>query len=99
MTKIRQLSRNKKRILMIITDLILLPLSMMVAFVLRFGDMEAFSLYEWDFGYLVLLPMIAFPVFIPLGLYRAVIRYVESKALFTILKGVSVHVLLLFAFR
>jgi FlaA1/EpsC-like NDP-sugar epimerase len=97
MKTIKQLSRNKKRILMIITDLILLPLSMMVAFVLRFGDMEAFSLYEWDFGYLALLPLIAFPIFIPLGLYRAVIRYVESKALFTILKGVSVHVLLLFA--
>jgi hypothetical protein len=41
--------------------------------------MEAFSVYEWDFGYLVLLPLIAIPIFIPLGLYQAVIRYVEIK--------------------
>lgn len=80
---------------MLMSDLALLPLALWSAVALRLG--------KWipsipDLGWILLLaPVVAIPVFIKIGLYRAVIRYMEDRVVITVLKGVTLAVLLLLA--
>jgi len=68
-------------------DAILLPSALLAAFILRFG-------LNWpdipNIGWLFFAaPITAIPFFIKLGLYRAIVRYMGTKAVFTIAKGVT----------
>lgn len=46
---------------------------------------------EW---YLFLVaPAIAVPIFIKLGLYRAIIRYIEARGLWTIIQAITLYAL------
>lgn len=80
---------------MLATDLVLLPLALWSAVSLRLGnwlpDISGLTTV------LLIAPLVAIPVFINIGLYRAVIRYMEDRALITIFKGVTIAVLLLVA--
>ena len=81
------LPRGAKRGVLIFMDATLLPLALFAAFILRFGqfwpDVENIV---WLF---IAAPIISIPIFIRLGLYRAVVRYMGIKAVFTIAKGVT----------
>jgi len=81
------LPRGTKRGILILMDAALLPLALFAAFILRFGqfwpDVQNIS---WLF---IAAPITAVPIFIRLGLYRAVVRYMGIKAVFTIVKGVT----------
>lgn len=78
---------------MLASDLVLLPLALWSAIALRLGKwVPGIPGLDWM---LVLAPLLAIPVFIHLGLYRAVIRYMEDRVIITVLKGVTVAVLLL----
>jgi len=81
------LPRGTKRGVLIVMDTILLPLALFAAFILRFGqfwpDVQNIS---WLF---FAAPITAIPIFIRLGLYRAVVRYMGIKSVFTIVKGVT----------
>lgn len=88
-----KLSRNEKRLIVASFDALALPLAFWSALVLieetftpRVGDIL------WMFP---LIPFLSIPIFIHLGLYRAVIRYMEDKTVFTIFYGVSLSVTLL----
>jgi len=65
----------------------------MAAFSLRFGELY------WPNGgvtYLfIVAPVIAIPIFIRLGLYRAIIRYLGFHSLWVVLKAVSLYALLM----
>ena len=52
------------------------------------------SLTQAERALLFLSPVIAIPVFYVLGLYEAVIRYLSFKAVFTVLKSVSLYSLI-----
>jgi len=82
------LPRGTKRGVLIMMDTILLPLALFAAFILQFGqiwpDVQSIS---WLF---FAAPITAIPIFIRLGLYRAVVRYMGIKSVFTIVKGVTV---------
>jgi FlaA1/EpsC-like NDP-sugar epimerase len=75
-------------------DGLLLPLSLWTAFALRFNSWWPGEIQElwWLF---ITAPLIAMPIFIRNGLYRAVLIYISSQAFFTIVKAVSLHVLVL----
>jgi FlaA1/EpsC-like NDP-sugar epimerase len=89
------LSRKNKRLIMLAADAVLLPVALWTAIALRFGEVfpAAFRHYE----FLLLAPLTAIPVFVKLGLYRAVIRYMEEKVGLTVLYGVTLSVVLLVA--
>jgi FlaA1/EpsC-like NDP-sugar epimerase len=90
-----RLPRKSKRLVMLASDLVLLPLALWSAVALRLGHwLPNIPGLHWM---LLLAPVVAIPVFINIGLYRAVIRYMEGKAVITILKGVTLAVLLLLA--
>jgi len=87
-----KLSRNAKRMLMVGSDIILLPLALWVAFSLRLGEIFIPGVLQiWIF---ILAPVVGIPVFIKMGLYRAIIHYMEFRAFGTVFKAVSLTILL-----
>jgi len=94
--KLTELSRNVKMSLLVAIDIIALPAALWVGYFLRLG--EAWPHYvagEW--WLFVSAPLVAVPIFIRMGLYRAVLRYVGSKALLTIVKAITITTLILLA--
>lgn len=89
------LPRKYKIFIMLVGDVLLLPLALWSAIALRYGTIQPdVKSYSWIF---LLVPLITVPIFIRLGLYRAVIRYVDEKIIKTVLFGVALSVLLLAA--
>ena len=91
---ILNLSRNKKRVLLVMVDILLITLSLWLAFALRLG--QWFWPNQNQFLLFILAPILALPIFIRLGLYRAIIRYIGHKAMFAIIQAVTILVLFWF---
>ncbi|MDY6949368.1 MAG: nucleoside-diphosphate sugar epimerase/dehydratase [Pseudomonadota bacterium] len=87
------LPRGWKRAILIGVDFVMLALSLWASFSLRLDrwapprDLEAL---------LIILagPVVAIPIFIRMGLYRAVVRYLPERALWTMIRAVTLAVLL-----
>jgi len=89
------LSRAKKALILVSADVVFAVFSLWSAFSLRWGVLYIPKGDEW---YLfAVAPVIAVPVFVNLGLYRAIIRYMEIRALWTIIQATTLYALL-FAF-
>ncbi|MHC8387642.1 polysaccharide biosynthesis protein [Pseudomonas sp. MDT2-39-1] len=89
------LSRRHKRLIQVTTDVFLVWMALWMAFVVRLGidDMiNPFSQHLWLF---FSAPVIAIPLFIRFGMYRAVMRYFGNDALIAIIKAVSMSALIL----
>ncbi|MFP3515007.1 nucleoside-diphosphate sugar epimerase/dehydratase [Pseudomonas sp. SIMBA_077] len=89
------MSRRQKRIIQVVTDIVLVWLALWLAFVVRLGldDMiNPVTTHVWLF---VVAPVIAIPLFIRFGMYRAVMRYFGNDALIAIIKAVSLSALIL----
>ena len=86
------ISRKQKTALMLLTDITLVPLSLWITFSLRLG------VWFWpttDQTWLFLTgPILALPVFIKFGLYRAVVRYIGQKGMLAIIYAAGIFVLL-----
>jgi len=89
------LSRQQKRVIQVATDVVLVWLALWFAFVVRLGvdDMvNPLKLHLWLF---ICAPVIAIPLFVRFGMYRAVMRYFGNDALVVIIKAVSLSALIL----
>ncbi|VAW76706.1 UDP-N-acetylglucosamine 4,6-dehydratase, partial [hydrothermal vent metagenome] len=85
-------SRHKKRIIMLLGDLLQVPLALWVAFSLRLGE---FYIPNQEIPYLfILAPIIAIPVFVRFGLYNAIIRYMGLHALWAVMQAVALYSLI-----
>lgn len=83
------LSRSQKRVLMLITDIFLLIFALWLSFSLR---LDKFYLPDKDQWWIfVVAPTIALPIFIRFGMYRAIIRYIGLRALWTVIQAVSLY--------
>jgi FlaA1/EpsC-like NDP-sugar epimerase len=85
--KYTKLKRNQKKWIMVLADVFMVPVALWAAWALRLGDF-------WPHVYLakfyLLFPAViplAIIIFARLGLYRAIVRYIGSQALFAIVKG------------
>lgn len=90
-----QLPRRAKRLLQVATDAVLVWLSLWLAFIVRLGVEDVLNpvvTHAWLF---VCAPVIAIPLFIRFGMYRAVLRYFGNDALLAIVKAVSLSALIL----
>ena len=85
------LSRNKKQVLLVIVDILLITLSLWLAFALRLS--EWFWPNQNQLLLFILAPILGLPIFIRLGLYRAIIRYIGHKAMFAVIQAVTTLVL------
>ena len=88
---ILNLSRNKKRVLLVMADILLITISLWLAFALRLG--EWFWPNQNQLLLFMLAPILALPIFIRLGLYRAIIRYIGHRAMFAIIQAITFLVL------
>ncbi len=86
------LSRPTKRSIQLLFDFVALALVAVASYMLRLGVSFTPSLLQ--IGFVVLAPLVAIPVFIRLGLYRAILRYLPEKASWTIVKAMSLATLL-----
>ncbi|NCE92709.1 nucleoside-diphosphate sugar epimerase/dehydratase [Pseudomonas sp. L13] len=89
------LPRRQKRLIQVSADVVLVWAALWMAFVVRLGvdDMiNPFSQHIWLF---LTAPVIAIPLFIRFGMYRAVMRYFGNDALIAIIKAVSLSSLVL----
>jgi len=75
--------RLVKRVISIFADLIFITISFWLALLVRFDNFNVFSNQEYWLLLTTLIPLSLF-INVKLGLYRAVIRYINSKAVLTI---------------
>lgn len=82
-----------KRLLQVVTDLVLVWLGLWLAYVVRLGldyTVEPFGKHYWLF---LAAPIIAIPSFYYFGLYRTVMRYAGKEVLYAIVKAVTLSAL------
>ncbi|MCP4463947.1 MAG: polysaccharide biosynthesis protein [Planctomycetaceae bacterium] len=93
--KILALPRNTKRFVVLLIDMLILPAAIWCSFSLRLGEFFV-PVGRWeDARYLFFLaPIIAIPIFIRMGLYRAIVRYIGFNAMWAIVKAVSLYTLI-----
>jgi len=86
------LSRFQKQLVLLVFDSVALVAILLASFSIRLGYLYVPGS---DLVWVVLAtPFIAIPVFVRFGLYRAVIRYIGFKALWSIVQAVSLYALL-----
>ena len=83
--------RNLKKIFLILYDVVVLLLMVWLAFCFRLNAL--FVPNSEQTLIMLAAPMIAIPIFIRMGLYRSVLRYLPERAIWTILQSVTVSVL------
>lgn len=76
------------------TDFLLLEIALWLSFSLRLSVFYLPDSPQIAFGFLI-LPLLAIPVFVYFGLYRAIIRYIGFQALWSVLKAVTIYAMLL----
>lgn len=82
------LPRFYKRLISVFADVFILLFSVCLALTLRFGEMSwVLGDYFWV---VILLPAVAIPIFISQGMYRAVVRYIGSKFVFTVVRAILI---------
>lgn len=89
------LPRHRKRLLQVVTDVMLIWLALWGAFVLRQGFDSRIDPFGDHFWLFAIAPLVSIPIFIRLGMYRAVMRYFGNDALLAIFKAVTLSVLVL----
>ena len=85
------LPRASKQIILMLSDCILLLLSAYLAFVIRLGIV--FVPNEGQTFLIFIAPVLAIPVFIRFGLYRAIIRYLAERAIWPIFQAAAIAAL------
>ncbi|PID45477.1 MAG: polysaccharide biosynthesis protein [Proteobacteria bacterium] len=91
--KLFVLSRWQKRMIMICADLIMIPFALWASFAMRHGSWT--PPLQDGVWLLLVAPLLSIPVFIRLGLYRAVVRFLGNEALVAVVTGISVSVIAL----
>lgn len=89
------LSRRTKAAILISVDSFFTVFALWAAFSLRWSDWYIPKGDQWIL--FAVAPVIAVPIFLRLGLYRAIIRYIEMRALWTIIQATTLYSII-FAF-
>lgn len=86
------LPRGSKRLILIGFDVLALLFALWLSFTIRLGSSFSPTVYHWVL--IAVAPVLAIPVFVRLGLYRAVIRYLPERAIVTITQAMALATLL-----
>jgi FlaA1/EpsC-like NDP-sugar epimerase len=87
-----ELPRPTKRVIAICTDAVMMPLTLWAAISLKTGY-PSFSRADWP-AYVAVVAF-SIPIFVRLGLYRAVIRFLGHQAVFAVAFAIALSGLLL----
>lgn len=86
-------TRWQKRIMLLSLDTLLLPLALWASYAMRFSSWSP-NLNDGIY-LLVLAPIVSIPIFVKLGLYRAIIRFISGQAMLATLWGVIISTAIL----
>lgn len=91
---ISELSRNTRKMLLVAFDIVAIPAALWAAYALRVGELwpEYIANAWWLF---IAAPVVSIPIFLRMGLYRAVLRYAGTQSLIVIVKAVTITTLVL----
>jgi FlaA1/EpsC-like NDP-sugar epimerase len=89
------LPRRQKRLLQVSVDVVLVWLALWAAFLVRLGIEDMYNPLRVHFWLFIAAPIVAIPLFVRFGMYRAVMRYFGNDALVAIIKAVSLSSLIL----
>ena len=89
--RINSLPRRWKSSILASFDAFALVAILWLSFQLRLGTTFQPSLFQWVL--ILLAPLVALPIFLRLGLYRSVIRYLPDRAVWTILQAMALATL------
>ena len=96
MNSFLDLPRTHKKIIAVVADLVFLPIVFSMAIFLRYESVPM-ALFQQYLSLIVAAPLIAIPIFIRFGLYRAVVRFIDHKIVYVVIAGVSLAVLIMAA--
>ncbi|MFT7675666.1 MAG: FlaA1/EpsC-like NDP-sugar epimerase [Gammaproteobacteria bacterium] len=84
-------NRSTKRSMLVVIDFLVIPLTLWAAFSIRLEVLYIPPLFQyWIF---LVAPLIAIPIFVRFGLYRAIVRYIGFKALWAVVTAVFLYTL------
>ena len=89
------LPRRYKQFILIIIDIFLIELSIITAIILKIGSFEGLKYFYVDYWLFLILPIIIIPIYIVLGLYRAVLQYMGINTAFAGVKSITYSLLLI----
>ena len=96
-TRLLALSRNQKRAIMLLADFIFLPTALWSAYALRFTNPLDWQYLKPALPLFLLIPFVGLFVFMRLGLYRAVVRFMGNQAVWSVFYGTVILALTLYA--
>ena len=89
--RLNGLPRGGKRVVLIAFDVVGLLLVLWLSYSLRLGTQ--FVPNNQQFLLMAIAPLVALPIFVRLGLYRAVIRFLPERAMWTIVQAMALATL------
>ncbi len=94
LSALTRLPQAAKSLLIVAADIVVLPFALWCSIALRLGELPPAGLPTWWVYALTLV--VTLPIFLHLGLYRAVVRYLETRA-FLLVVGASFAAAAVFA--
>lgn len=88
-TKLLTLNRFYKQIITLSFDVVILVFSLWLSFALRFAELWNPYIDE-NYWLFILVPIVATPLFVKLGLYRSVLQYIGIKVITTSFKAITI---------
>ena len=92
--KLTRLSRQKKQAIMIGADVLFLVFAIWLSFALRLGVIWSNQI-ESNLWIFIFIPIVSIPIFIKLGLYRSVLKFMGTKVIVTAFQAISITSLIL----
>ena len=94
--KLNEMSQNLKKASLLSADFIALLIALWAGYAIRLGELWPKNI-EADLWLFVAAPLVSIPIFIRMGLYRAVLRYMGRSAVLAIIKAITIATLILLA--
>jgi FlaA1/EpsC-like NDP-sugar epimerase len=90
--RILRIPRRWKRVILIVVDVLILASAVWFSFAIR-RDSYGFPATGDEWVAILSAPVVAIPIFLSMGLYRPVVRYLPERALWTIFRATALAVL------
>lgn len=95
--RVLTLGRQYKKALMVLADFIALPLALWSGYALRLSQWWPAEYMIEAWWLFIATPLAGLVVFMKLGLYRAVVRFMGAQAILAVCKGVAILAMLMWA--
>lgn len=96
--RILTMNRNNKKMIMVLADFIALPLALWSGYAMRLAEWWPIDLMITAWPVFLVTPVLGLLIFMKLGLYRAVVRFMGIQAIWAVVKGVALLAMVMWSF-